>query len=74
MNLSINYYLFAYRHLIFNPSRLRREKLQLQGKAMRRIWLWVGFQVFFGKQIVRHLRGKRSSVTFSVESCERIDS
>ena len=45
------------RHLICNPSTLRREKRQLrqreiQGKVMKSVWSSVGFQLFFGKQSI----------------------
>ena len=38
---------------------------------MGRVWSSVGFQLFFGKvfwQIVRRLRGERSSVTYSIKN------
>ena len=38
---------------------------------MGKIWSSVGFQLFFGKQVfwqtIRRLRGKRSSVTYSIK-------
>ena len=40
---------------------------------MGRVWSSVGFQLFFGKvfwQTIRRLRGKRSSITYSIKDSD----